>query len=357
MKFRPFLLDIIIWSLITIIALIDFITPFGYSFWQPYVAVLLLSFWSERKYYVYFIAVVCTILIIADFLISPHELYSLLVPVHSMMAIVVLWIVAVLCALHKKAIFEIKKSNEKLELKVKERTEELKKAVDQLKESNNELEQFAYVASHDLQEPLRMITAYITLLAKKYEGQLDPKADEYIGYVVDGSKRMQLLISDLLKYARLTTRQKPFELANFSKVVEDVIEDLQINIKETQASIKIDPLPQILADPTQIRQLFQNLITNAIKFHSDLPPVIIISAQKDKNEWCFCISDNGIGMEPKYYERVFMMFQRLHDREKYPGTGIGLTVCKKIVERHGGRIWVESVLGKGSSFYFTMPAV
>ncbi|MGE5458553.1 MAG: sensor histidine kinase [Methanococcaceae archaeon] len=284
MKSNPFLNDITIWLSIIIIALIDFNTPLGYSIWQPYIAVLLLTFWSERKYLVYIIAVVCTVLIICDYLISPRGIEPFIAFVNNLLAIIVLWIVAILCAMHKKALSEIKKSNIELELKINERTEELNKTVEQLKESNTELEHFAYVASHDLQEPLRMITSYISLFTKKYEGQLDKKADDCLIFIKDGASRMQLLINDLLKYARLTTRQMPLELTDCNKVIDEIISDLQLTIKETDAEVKINRLPTLMADSTQIRQLFQNLIGNALKFHSELKPFILISAERRGRE-------------------------------------------------------------------------
>jgi PAS domain S-box-containing protein len=230
-----------------------------------------------------------------------------------------------------------------------------KQAEAELARSNEELEQFAYVASHDLQEPLRMVSSYVQLLARRYQGRLDTDADEFIDFAVDGAKRMQTLITDLLKYSRVRTRGHQFEPTDSGAVLDGVLADLGETIRETSATVTHDALPQVMADPTQLGQLFQNLVGNAIKYHGHEPPRVRVSAEPDGSMWQFAVRDNGIGIEPEYQERIFAIFQRLHGREEYPGTGIGLAVCKGIVERHGGRIWVESEPGKGSTFHFTLP--
>ena len=227
----------------------------------------------------------------------------------------------------------------------------------ELERSNRELEQFAYVASHDLQEPLRMVTSYLQLLERRYGDKLDENADEFIAYAVDGAARMRTLINDLLTYSRVSTHAKPFEPTNCSKVLSHALSNLRVAIEESQATITFDDLPTVDTDATQLTQVFQNLISNAIKFHKqDIPPCVHVSAEPGKNEWRFSVRDNGIGIAPKHTERIFLIFQRLHTREEYPGTGIGLAVCKKIVERHGGRLWVTSEPGEGSTFYFTIRA-
>jgi len=220
-----------------------------------------------------------------------------------------------------------------------------------------ELEQFAYVASHDLQEPLRMITSYTTLLAKRYQGKLDKDADEFISYAIDGAKRMHGLINDLLTYSRVGTRGKEKSPTNCETVLQTTLTSLNVAIEERRAVVTHDPLPTVMGDASQLGQLFQNLIGNGIKFQNSKPPVIHVSCKKEGPQWVFFVKDNGIGVDPQYAERIFVIFQRLHAREEYPGTGIGLAVCKKIVERHGGRIWVESKLGEGATFFFTIPAV
>jgi PAS domain S-box-containing protein len=242
--------------------------------------------------------------------------------------------------------------------------EELRRTMVELARSNKELEQFAYVASHDLQEPLRMVTSYVQLLARRYQGKLDADADDFISYAVDGATRMQALINDLLAYSRVGTRGKPFEPTDCEAVLEQALANLQVAIEESGAVVTYDPLPTVMADGTQLVQLFQNLIGNAVKFRGEQPPRIHISAHRQSaienrksDEWTFSVRDNGIGIDPEYHDRIFMIFQRLHSREEYEGTGIGLAVCRKIVERHDGRIWVESQPGKGSTFYFTIPTI
>ena len=233
----------------------------------------------------------------------------------------------------------------------------LRLLVSELKMSNKELEQFAYVASHDLQEPLRMITSFTQLLEKRYKGQLDVDADDYIGFVVDGAHRMKDLIDDLLEFSRLNTEVREFEIVIMEIALEDVLRNLKPSIKESKAHITHDYLPTIMGDHVQIIQLLQNLVGNAIKFNGDEPPEIHISAKDEGNEWLFSVSDNGIGIDLNHQKQIFSIFKRLHTREEYPGTGIGLSISKRIVERHNGQIWIVSELGKGSTFYFTIPKV
>ena len=249
---------------------------------------------------------------------------------------------------------------------------ERKQADEELKRSNAELEQFAYVASHDLQEPLRMVSSYVQLLQRRYQGKLDQDADEFIGFAVDGAERMRRLINDLLAYSRIGTRAQQFTPTKCEDVLEQSVGNLQLAIQENQAEVTHDPLPEVLGDETQLVQLFQNLIANAIKFHGKKKPKVHISASLSSrsslpiNEaggswglrgdvWLFSVHDNGIGIDPRYAERIFIIFQRLNDRTKYPGTGIGLALCRKIVQRHGGQIWVESNPGAGATFFFTLP--
>jgi PAS domain S-box-containing protein len=225
----------------------------------------------------------------------------------------------------------------------------------ELKRSNDDLQQFAYVAAHDLQEPLRMVASYTQLLAQRYKGRLDSDADEFIAFAVDGAHRMQLLIADLLAYCRVETKGKELRETAAEGALAQALFNLQGAVHESGGVVTHDPLPTVFADGTQLVQLFQNLVGNAIKYHGAEPPRIHISAKNDAHEWIFSVQDNGMGIDPKYFEKVFVMFQRLHGQEEFSGTGIGLTVCKKIAERHGGRIWVESELGKGSTFYFALP--
>jgi len=232
----------------------------------------------------------------------------------------------------------------------------LARQTEELARSNTELEQFAYVASHDLQEPLRMMASFAQLLAERYKGELGSEADEFIDYIVDGAARMQRLINDLLSYSRVGRREREFTPIDCTAVVETVCENLRAAIEESGAVVITDALPVVMGDETQLVQLFQNLLGNAIKFRDEKPVLIYIGAERRGDEWLFRVRDNGIGIEPQYVERIFLIFQRLHGRSQYPGTGIGLAIAKKIVERHAGRIWVESEAGKGSTFYFTLPA-
>ncbi|GBE05851.1 phytochrome-like protein cph1 [bacterium BMS3Abin10] len=237
----------------------------------------------------------------------------------------------------------------------KKAEEALAGRTEELTRSNAELQQFAYVASHDLQEPLRMVSSYVQLLGRKYKGRLDKDADEFIHFAVDGAERMQRLINDLLAYSRVDTRGKPFESANCEAVLRQVLMYMQETVRENNAEVTYESLPEVMADSVQIARLFQNLISNAIKFHGKDHPRVHVSARQENDNWVFSVKDNGIGIEQKFKDRIFQIFQRLHPRSEYSGTGIGLAVCKKIVERHGGRIWVESEPGKGSTFYFTIP--
>jgi signal transduction histidine kinase/PAS domain-containing protein len=226
----------------------------------------------------------------------------------------------------------------------------------ELTRSNTELQQFAYVASHDLQEPLRMITSYLQLLEKRYKSKLDTDAEEFIAFAVDGATRMKRLIADLLSYSRVGTHSHVPQLTDCSQVVQHALRNLKVAIAESDAMIICENLPQVMADPDQLVQVFQNLLSNAMKFRTDQPPQIYINATLQGQEWCFSVRDNGIGLDPEYADRIFVIFQRLHGRSQYSGTGIGLAICKKIVERHGGKIWVQSAPHQGSTFYFTIPS-
>jgi len=237
----------------------------------------------------------------------------------------------------------------------KQAEEQLQQLNRELQRSNEELGQFAYVASHDLQEPLRTIKSFTELLAQRYQGQLDAKADRYMNYITDGAMRMQTLISDLLAYSRVGRFELVLQPTNLEKVVEKVRSDLQAVIQNKGAQIEMESLPTLCADPTQIQQLMQNLIANAIKYCQADVPIIQIRATSAQNNWTISVQDNGISIDPQYAERIFVIFQRLHNKDTYSGTGIGLAICKKIVERHGGRIWVDSQAEQGSTFSFTLP--
>jgi signal transduction histidine kinase len=234
--------------------------------------------------------------------------------------------------------------------------ETLRQQAADLARSNAELEQFAHVASHDLQEPLRTVTNFVQLLAGRYRGRLDPDADDFIRFTVDGTTRMARLIDDLLEFSRAGRADQPMQPTNCREILAKALSNLDVAIKESGAVVRHDGLPTVQGDPTQLTQLFQNLIGNAVKFRGADTPEVRLSAERRGGEWLFSVCDNGIGIAPEYAERIFVIFQRLHGRDVYPGTGIGLAICKRIVSRHGGRIWVESQLGRGSTFCFTLPA-
>ncbi|MXV63325.1 PAS domain S-box protein [Natronorubrum sp. JWXQ-INN-674] len=231
----------------------------------------------------------------------------------------------------------------------------LNETVDELEASNERLEQFAYAASHDLQEPLRMISSYLQLLEGRYADELDSDGEEFIEFAVDGAERMREMIEGLLEYSRIDTQGDPFEPVDLDAVLEDVLTDLQVMIEQSDAEITAEPLPELAGDPSQLRQLFQNLLSNAIEYSGDEPPRVYVAVERTDGMWTFSVRDEGIGIDSEEPSRVFEVFQRLHAREKYDGTGIGLALCQRIVERHGGEIWVESEPGEGTTFTFTLP--
>jgi light-regulated signal transduction histidine kinase (bacteriophytochrome) len=244
---------------------------------------------------------------------------------------------------------QIRELNAHLEERVLQRTEDLLR-------SNDELAQFAYVASHDLQEPLRTVSIYAQLMAKRYRDQLGPDANEFIGYITESASRMENLIRDLLDFSQLDSRGSDhFVRTSCDDSLDDALVNLQMRIEETGATITRSPLPCVIGDPVQLTRLFQNLIINSIKYRGDEPPKIDIRAEQRNNDWLISIRDNGMGIEPQYAEKVFGIFRRLHPRSERSGNGMGLAICKKVVTRHGGRIWVDSELGKGAAFRFTLP--
>jgi chemotaxis family two-component system sensor kinase Cph1 len=233
--------------------------------------------------------------------------------------------------------------------------DELAQLAKDLERSNAELKRFAYVASHDLQEPLNHVSNYVQLLEMRYGDNLDESAKEFIGFAVEGVSLMQTLIDDVLAYSKVDLQGIEFTLTDVNLALEQALTNLQRRINQNEAVITREPLPTVMADGTQLMQLFQNLIGNAIKFRSQQPPRIHIGAERLEDAWLFSVTDNGIGIDPQFHDRIFVIFQRLHTRDEYPGTGMGLAICKKIVECHRGNIWVESELGKGATFYFTIP--
>jgi len=237
---------------------------------------------------------------------------------------------------------------------ISKREIEFNEIMEDLRRSNEDLQQFAYVASHDLQEPLRAIVSFSQLLEDRYYDKIDKDGKEFIHFITDGAKKMNILIKDLLSYSRITTHANPSKVVNLEKILKDALYNLQEAIKESGAVITYDKMPILKVDKTQFIQLFQNLLSNGIKFRREEPPRIHIGVAKINDEWLFSVKDNGIGIESKYFDKLFNIFYRLHTKEEYPGTGIGLPICKKIVQRYGGKIWVESKFGEGSTFYFTI---
>jgi signal transduction histidine kinase len=319
------------------------------------------------------------IIVLAQLLAGEAALHSL-VDESVGLATTIMVLAGVLCIAPlfrtiKAAEAALRQSRDELEGLVAQRTEELREAnahlsvelderrwaeyrlaqyASELARSNAELEQFAYVASHDLQEPLRMVASFTQLLAKRYQDKLDQDAKEFINFAVDGATRMQTLINDLLAYSRVGIQGKPFKPTDGEAVLKMAVDNLARSIAQSGVIITHEPLPTICGDEVQLIQLFQNLIANAVKFHGQEPPRVHISARRQDGEWVFAVRDNGIGIAPEQQKRIFSIFQRLHHRSEYPGTGIGLAICKKIVERHGGKIWVESEVGRGATFYFTV---
>ncbi|GAA6621822.1 ATP-binding protein [Scytonema sp. NUACC26] len=287
-----------------------------------------------------------------DYITKPFQVEEVLVRVKNQLSIQLL---------HKKLLEQnalLQKENYERQQEITERLEaerKLEQLAAELKRSNQELETFAYVAAHDLQEPLRAVTGYTQLLVDEYKDRLDESALEYMDLIVDGASRMQQLIQDLLAYSRVSSRGQEFRPIDVNDLLRQALQNLQVAIAQSNANISHDTLPTISGDKTQLVQLFQNLIGNAIKFRREEPPQIYIAAELKDDNWLFSVRDNGIGMKPQYLDRIFEIFKRLHTRTEFPGTGIGLAICKKIVERHKGRIWAESQLGRGTTFYFTVP--
>jgi signal transduction histidine kinase len=255
---------------------------------------------------------------------------------------------------------ELEAANWELKKEIAERKrmeKALRRAATDLTRSNRELQQFAYVASHDLKEPLRKVKIYLQMLEQRYRGRLDGKADQYIGYAVDGAERMQALVNDLLAFARVGSQGQPFEPTDCGAAFDQAVNNLEVAVRESGAVIARGDFPMLRADASQLVQMFQNLLANALKFRGDHVPSVRAEARRAGGEWVFSVRDNGIGLDPQFAERIFLIFERLHGKERYPGTGIGLAICKKIVERHGGRIWVESAPGAGATFFFSIAVI
>ena len=317
------------------ICIIDLIIPLGVAVGVLYVTCILLVV-QENKKILLTVAVSCSVLtaFIPLITLTPHTTWMAFV--NRGISILAIWITTIIAI--RQNILEEKLTH-----------------LDEIKRKNKELEQFAYVASHDLQEPLQTIGGFVRRLEKKYKGQLDEKADNHLFYIAQATDRMSDVIKGLLDYSRLG-REKQMSSIDCNQLVKDIRDDLGTSINESKASLHISQLPRIRGYESEVRLLFQNLINNAIKFRKeDTAPVISISAEKKADHWEFTVKDNGIGIDPKYNDKIFLIFQRLHSRSEYEGTGIGLAHCRKIMDLHGGNIWVQSKPDKGSTFYFTIP--
>ena len=345
--------------LLAIVGVADYITGYELPFLVFYFPSVFIVSWGGRWRPAVAMAAVCACVSFLADLATQHpyssEVYrycNFVIWLASFVCIAVLVLrVRWLLDAEEKLNGELKLALDRLRQAEQEREERAR----ELARSNRDLEEFAAVASHDMQEPLRMITQFLHLLRNSYQGRLDQDADDYIQFAVDGADRMQALIRDLLAYARVGSGGKSFSSTDCEKVLNEALANVAVRIEETGALITREALPTVKADSHQLVQVFQNLIWNAIKFRGKNPPQIHIGCRQEANEWLFWVRDNGIGIAPEFAERVFQIFKRLHTREQYAGTGIGLAVCKRVIERHQGRIWVESQPGQGATFYFTIP--
>ena len=334
------------------IFLFDLSTPLGIAASVPYSAVILISLWLPKNRHTIIAGTGVTILTILGIILSPPGEKPEVFLINRFISIIVIWTTVIFVLKYKHSLEVIQAHADSLN----QANMDLISQSEELKRSNEELEQFSYMVSHDLNEPLRTVSNYTQLLARRYKDKIDNEANEFISHAVEGTNRMQWLINDLLNYSRVQKNGISFEETSCGEMLGKVKTNLLIAIEKSSALITNDVLPTINANHVQIMQLFQNLIDNAIKFAGELPPRIHISSNKRDNEWIFSVNDKGIGIDHQFKDQIFLIFRRLHDREEYPGTGIGLAVCKRIVERHGGRIWVESGSENGTTFYFTIPA-
>jgi signal transduction histidine kinase len=352
-----------------VIFVLDVSTGRGYAAAVLYVVPVLLTLWTTELRTTKVMAIACPLLVVLGYFVSPDSTPTWLPASNRISTFILVSAAGVIALQRKRSRLALQSAYDELEDRVRVRTAELfeanawlQKEIDrreltehELQRSNRELRQFAYVASHDLNEPLRTIKGYLQLIELRYKDVLNTKGQQDIEVVKEGATRMQQLIEDLLEAAKIRSHGKPFALVDTTVAVRQAIANLEASVREHAAEITYDALPSLTADERQLTQLFQNLIGNAIKYRSAAAPAIRLSAHEDSDEWVFSVRDNGFGIDPKYSKRIFEMFTRLHSRSEYSGTGIGLAICQRIVERHGGTIWVESEVGQGSTFYFTIP--
>jgi signal transduction histidine kinase len=355
--------------------LLDVLTAKGHAAQVLYVVPILMTLWSPQRLATPSVAALCSLLLVAGLLLSPAQtaspeesLFLVALP-NRLYGIVIIGTATAISIHRKRSRTAVEQANAELERRVQERTAELSqanaelqqeiaerhRAEEELRRSNQELEDFAAVASHDLQAPLRSVSGYLELLDRRYKGTLNSSGKEFISAAVNGAKQMHTMINDLLKVARIRTRGAPFVAVQCSEILDRSLRNLAADIREKGASVTYASLPAVLGDGTQLVQLFQNLIGNAVKYAADRQPVVHVGVEQRGDDWLFSVRDNGIGIDPRHHKRIFEIFQRLHGAQEYAGTGIGLAVCRRIVERHNGRIWVESEPGKGSTFFFTLP--
>lgn len=342
LAFLPFLFSVMIFMM-------DINAPSDIAIGCVYSIVILSSWILPSQKAPIYVGVYCTILVIVGFLYAFHDDTELHVKsINRIISVIVVWVSTALVTIAKKGFLSLAESNEKLEEKVKERTKIIEFR-------NKELEQFVYISSHDLQEPLRTVRSFVDLFEKDYEDKLDEKGKKYLGFITQSASRMSLLIKGVLDYSRIGRSDKK-GLVDIKAIVNDIMVD---EFNEKQAiEIKTSDLPQVIGNEEELRLLFFNLFTNAVKFKKpNITSIIKVSAKKEDSNWLFCVRDNGIGIDEENFQRIFKIFQRLHVRSEFDGLGIGLSHCQKIVEHHGGRIWLKSIKGEGSKFYFTLPSL
>lgn len=321
----------------------------------PYASVIWIVSLLGNTRWIWISAAICTLLTIVGMLVSPEGGLFWKVACNRMLAIGVIWLMSLQCVRSVRLERAQFKLNQELEYRVSIQTTELRQAKRALENSNEELQQFAYVASHDLQTPLRTIAGFAEFLQEDYAGQLDAQGNDHLRHIVEGTQRMKLLIHDLLTYSRVDAHDAPFHTVDLNDVVDGAVHMLHASIQSTEAQITRDKLPVVSGDSSQLSQLVQNLLSNALKYRGDSPPQVHVSAEQVANRWDVAFTDNGIGIEPAEQDRIFEVFHRLHSHDDFPGTGIGLAICQRIVRRHDGEIRVESTLGQGSTFIVSLP--